>query len=321
MEIIKYDVTDAAIEELGKRYLGLTITSLDNKEEFEAVHEARMVVKGKRVEVEKARKEYKAEALEYGRKVDTEAKRVFALLEPIETHLQTEEDKVINEKKRIEAEEKEKFMDMVNGRVESLLKYKVMFPFDEIAGMTDEEFDAKLAMAKEAYEAEEARKAEEEAERIARQAELDRQAELQAERDGEQAAERMALEAERRKLDDDKRKVQEAKDRAEFEAKAKEDARIQAEKEAKERIERERREAEREAEEKAALEQLNADIAARKAALLPDKEKLFAWAEAVEKAVPMVLDLNSKEAKGIFIDAVEVIEDIVEQVKKKARDM
>ena len=65
-------------------------------------------MKGKRVEVEKKRKELKADALEWGRKVDTEAKRIFGLLEPIETHLQTEENRVAQEKERIRQEKIEK---------------------------------------------------------------------------------------------------------------------------------------------------------------------------------------------------------------------
>jgi len=123
-----------------------------------------------------------------------------------------------------------------------------------------------------------------------------------------------ALKKQSEAFEKEKRDLEEKKNREAFEKKAKEDAKIQAEKDARDKIARE-------AEEEAALEQLQADIAARKAALLSDKEKLIAWAEAVEKAVPVSVELTSKEAKGIFIDAVEVIEDIVEQVKKKARDM
>jgi hypothetical protein len=105
-DVIKYDVTEAAIAEMKKQFMPLVINNIDDKESFDAVHNARMVVKNHRVSIEKKRKELKADALEYGRKVDSEAKRITALLEPIETHLQTEEDKVINEKKRIQ-EEKE----------------------------------------------------------------------------------------------------------------------------------------------------------------------------------------------------------------------
>ena len=87
------DITDAAIAEMSTLYMGLAITDLEDKEQFDAVHSARMVVKGKRVEVEKKRKELKADAIAWGKKVDTEAKRIFGKLEPIETHLINEENK------------------------------------------------------------------------------------------------------------------------------------------------------------------------------------------------------------------------------------
>ena len=72
MEVVEYNITDAAISEMESLYMGLTISNLGDKKEFKAVHDARMVVKGKRVEVEKKRKELKADALAWGKKVDTE---------------------------------------------------------------------------------------------------------------------------------------------------------------------------------------------------------------------------------------------------------
>jgi hypothetical protein len=114
-DIIKYGVTEAAVAEMKNQFMPLVINDIDDKESFDAVHNARMVVKNHRVSIEKKRKELKADALEYGRKVDSEAKRITALLEPIETHLQTEEDKVINEKKRIQKEKEEAELARVNG--------------------------------------------------------------------------------------------------------------------------------------------------------------------------------------------------------------
>jgi len=318
---IKYSTNLAFIAKLSEKYLPLEITDLDDKEQFEAVHDARMVMVKVRTTIEKERVEQKAAAIKYGKEVDADAKVLFEASEPTEAHLKAQEDKVINEKKRIEAEEREKFTLMVNGRVASLLKYGEVLPFDVVAGMTDAEYDIILNDAVTDYDIEETRKAEEEAERIARQAELDRKQGEQDKRDRTLQDKEDALKRQSDAIEKEKRDMEEKKNREAFEKQAIENARIQAEKDAAAKVEREKREAEREAEEKAALEQLQADIAARKAALLPDKEKLIAWAEAVEKAVPVSVELTSKEAKGIFIDAVEVIEDIVEQVKKKARDM
>jgi len=75
-QIAKFNLPDTAIALMATAYLPLTIADVNDTEGFKAVHEARMVVKSKRVDVEKVRKELKADALEYGRKVDAEAKRI-----------------------------------------------------------------------------------------------------------------------------------------------------------------------------------------------------------------------------------------------------
>ena len=53
-QVVEYNITDAAIAEMESLYMGLAITDINNKKEFDVVHSARMVVKGKRVEVEKS---------------------------------------------------------------------------------------------------------------------------------------------------------------------------------------------------------------------------------------------------------------------------
>jgi uncharacterized FlgJ-related protein len=107
-QLVKFNVTDAAIAQMAERYMKLTINGLEDTEGFKAVHVARMDVKGRRIEVEKTRKSLKEEALRFGKLVDGEAKRITALIAPIEEHLQSEEDKIQAEKDRIKAEEIEK---------------------------------------------------------------------------------------------------------------------------------------------------------------------------------------------------------------------
>lgn len=76
-ELVKYDVTEAALETYRKEFLPLTINGLDDHEGYEKVKEARLFIRGERVNVEKRRVELKAQSLEYGRAVDAEAKRIF----------------------------------------------------------------------------------------------------------------------------------------------------------------------------------------------------------------------------------------------------
>lgn len=71
MQIVEYNVTDAAIAEMQSRFMALTVKGLDDNKGLAEVHKARMVVKGKRIEVEKRRKELKADALDWSKKVDS----------------------------------------------------------------------------------------------------------------------------------------------------------------------------------------------------------------------------------------------------------
>lgn len=105
---VKFQVTDAAIATLADKYSGLEITDAQSYKVITAgIHEMRTL----RVSVEKKRKELKADALAYGRRVDSEAKRITELLLPIEDGLkalkQTEDDRkavIKAEEKRVEQE-------------------------------------------------------------------------------------------------------------------------------------------------------------------------------------------------------------------------
>lgn len=100
-KLTEFSAASAGIAEMAAQYMPLTISGIDDADGFIVVHKARMVVKNKRVEVEKVRKTLKADALAYGREVDGEAKRITAMLLPIETHLKNQEDAVNAEKERI----------------------------------------------------------------------------------------------------------------------------------------------------------------------------------------------------------------------------
>ena len=103
-ELKKFDIAEAVISQWNKDYMMLTVSGLDDREGYKAVKEARLTVKSKRVEVEKKRKELKEDSLRFGRAIDTEAKRITSLLEPIETYLQSQEDVIGKEAERIKLE-------------------------------------------------------------------------------------------------------------------------------------------------------------------------------------------------------------------------
>lgn len=100
-QLARFSPTDTAIAELAEAYLPLRISDLDDTAGYAKVHCARMDIKGKRVAVEKVRRELKADSLSYGRKVDAEAKRLTSLLAPIEAHLLEQERAIDDEKERV----------------------------------------------------------------------------------------------------------------------------------------------------------------------------------------------------------------------------
>lgn len=274
IEPISYPVIAERIGELAAEYMPLRINGLDDAKGLKVVHEARMVVKNLRVNVEKRRKELKASALEYGRQVDSAAKSLTDLLEPIESHLEAEEDAVTKEKERIKREAEEAKRLKLQKRLDTLMQYGVVGSVANVEPLTDEAFNLLVSRAKSEFEARQAAEAaaalkqKQEAERLAAErAELDRQRK-------EQEAERAKLEAERRAIELENAKREAA-----------EKARIETE----QRIAREQEHAKalKEAAEKRAQEEAAAKEAARLKAEAerPHREKILAVAEAVAALV------------------------------------
>lgn len=290
--IVKFNVADSAIAEMGAKYLPLTINGIEDKVGFQMVHAARMEVKRTRLEVEKTRKDLKADALRYSQAVDGEARRITALLEPIESHLEGQELAVIQEKERLKKAEEMRLDKLAQERVDAMQSFGVGLSFMVARSMTNESFTEALRIAKDQAEVAEAqrKKAQEEAARDAERREIERKAEddrLKRERERhelEQAAiieERRKLNAEREALEKEIRKIEAQK----------------AEKARQEELERWAKEAAEkavlEAQEKAkaeseAREKAEAEAEAHRLRLeeqRPDKIKLKAWATEIHEMV------------------------------------
>ncbi len=126
-ELKNFNVTDAAISELTSNYMPLVINGIDDKDGIKAIKEARSVVKRHRIDIDKRRKELNADALEYQRRINGEAKRITDLLEPIEAHLEAQEKKVDDELDRIKREKEEAEAARFKVRVTKLTGLKFMF--------------------------------------------------------------------------------------------------------------------------------------------------------------------------------------------------
>ncbi len=271
-QIVAYSVTDEKITELRNEFEGSTAIT---KEGYEDCRRGIAICRNLRSEVEKKRVELKADALAYGRKVDSEAKRITAMLTDIEEPLKLEKAKVDDEKDRIKREKEAAEL----AKVEAELKAKR---------------DAEEAAAKAVREAEAAKLAEErkklDAERAAIDAERAKQRAEQDRIDAAQRAEREKIEAERLAVERQKQ----AAELAEFERQAK----VKAEEDARAKVEQERVEADRRQQE---LERSCAEHVKQMEALKPDKEKIHAFAARLRTVEPP----NVKTAKAAkFINGV-----------------
>lgn len=344
-DLVRFNVTDAAIAELGNKYMKLEITDVNSKDEFEKVHTARMDMVRRRTSVTKVGKELREEALAYQKAVIAEEKRLVALMEPIESHLSTEEQKVIDEKARIKREAEEKEAARIQARVDRIFNYGARFdgqnyiildktlPHALLKVCNDEQFEIfckgiedAVAAEKAAEEAREAeRKAEYarmeqmKAEQEARQKELDAIAKKQAEELAKLEEQRRQIQAELDAIAAKKRAEEEEVIRKEQEAiRAREIE--QAKIEAAERAVREAEEkAKRDAEAKAAAEAKAKLAAERKAARAPDKEKLTIFAGTLsEIALP---PMKSADGKAVAIEIKRRLDELVSLIRQQIEEM
>lgn len=269
-DLVTYPVNPAEIAETKAKYAAL---SCDTPQGYEQVRLAIAHVRTTRVAVEDRRVALKADALAYGRLVDSRAKEITALLLEIEEPLKAKKAAVDDEKARIKAEAEAAKLRALEAEI--------------AANRARQEEEARLVR-----EAEEKRIAEERAALEAERAKLaEAQAKLDAERKAEQdridaaaRAERERIDAEREKLATERR-AEEDRQRAEREKIEAERKAIAAEREKAERSEFERRareKAEREAVEKIERDRLAAEKrAAEIAALRPDLDKIAAFSAEI----------------------------------------
>lgn len=295
-DLARFNITDAVISEKASQYMPLTIRGIDDKPGLDAVHRARMDIKGLRVAVQKTGKALREEANTYLKVVLTEEKRIISLLEPIEDHLSDEENRVVEEVARIKAEAAAKEEARIQGRRNLLFKMGCtwdgsVFSFRgveitkdvEIAKFTDELFDDLVGAIQSTLDEEAAERAAQEA---AKKAEEERLAQIAK----EQAVEKKRLEAEQARIK--KEQEEKAKELAEKEAKLKADqealatakqkliddeaARVKAIEDEKIRVETEKKRAEE-------LEKAKAEAAAKAVAAAAAKAAAEAEAKRVRE--------------------------------------
>lgn len=246
-DLITYSVTDATIAEIKNEFGGLRVLDIDDEQGYALCKEARKKVRDLRLSIEDRRKELKAESLEFGRLVDAEAKRITALVTPVEEHLAAQLAIVDDEKKRREAEAARIAKERIDTRQRRMAEVGAVLSYEDAASISDEKFEMLFTSAEVAHKRAEEIRAAERAQLEKLQAEQKaRDAELEAER-----AKTRALEAETARMRDEAaardreaaRVAEESRRRAEAELS---ETRRRAEAEAA-RVEDERRRAELEA--------------------------------------------------------------------------
>jgi hypothetical protein len=283
-ELVKYSVTDAALESYRDEFLPLTVKGLDDLEGYEKVREARLFIKGERVNVEKRRVELKAHSLEYGRAVDAEAKRITDAILEVENHLIAEQKKIDDEKARMkfEKEQREKLPD----RKAKVAEIGAEITEAELLTLDDVAFGEVLNTL------------------IATK--LEQQRVEQEERDRALKAEAERIEAEKKAIEDERLEAErEARHKAEVEEasrKAAEQARIQAEIDAK-----------RKGDERIAAEAAAKAEADRIEAERPDTEKLHSFAGTFR--LIQFPEVTSKKAQAKVGRIKKLIDEIVSELQ------
>lgn len=289
-------VADEVIAGLIGRLSGL---EADTPAGYEMVKAGIAEVRTFRVGVENSRKKLKQSALAWGKAVDTEAKRVTAMLWEIEEPLKSRKAIVDDEKERIKQE-----------KVEAIRKAQEA---KELAAREEaerkERFEREQREIAEAAERERERKerAEERAKLDAERTELNRLRAEQAQRDRiEQErldAERQKLASEREAIDAERREREDAERKRQAEA-----ARVEREKqEAAARKERE----EKEAEDRKQREEEAARIAEERK---PDAVKLREFADNLVESIAWPI-CNTKWAGDLIDSAADGILEVANEMK------
>jgi hypothetical protein len=163
----KFQDFTQAVEEWSEKANAIVVTDETQKELMSEAREGRLLLRGKRIEVEKTRKSLKEQSLNEGRLIDSVAKYLTGLIEPAEKHLEIQE-------KFIEIQEQNKRIQLKADRTELLQPYKdVIDPSSiQLDLITEEAFATILNGAKfslESKKAESLRVEEERIENIRRQ--------------------------------------------------------------------------------------------------------------------------------------------------------
>ncbi len=227
-EIKKYNLADAKIAELKKKYAGLKVRDLDDKEGFVKVKTALSEVVSIRTGIDKKRLALTGDYRKIVDAINGEAKRLTALIREVEEPLKLEKERIEKMLKEEKERKKKEIQERLDARVEELKKSGMTFDgsfyvcgdgismdVNTIRDMKDTDYEflkAKVEMEAERIRKEkeeiERKKAEEEAERRRQQEELEKQQEELRKQQEEFRRQQEEMEKQRREFAEMKAKAE-----------------------------------------------------------------------------------------------------------------
>lgn len=295
LPLVVYEQNEQTLVEAAARAKGLTIKGPDDRAGYDLVRSNRLALKGFRVAIDKQRKSLNEDALDWQRRVNAEAKRLTALIEPTERELDAEEHRIDVERERIKAEAEAARKAKLDERVAAFASFGVQAPPSAVAELSDEDFALMLSRAANEYEAK-----------------LERER-LVAEQVAREKAEREAAEAEARRVEQERlaeqraelerQKVEQAAERKRL---AEEAARVEADRiaaQAKLDADRKALEAERAAIEAAKVKP------APVALVEPETPPLF---PEIAEAGPVIVAIRPRTDFDVLLDGLRAVLELIE---------
>ncbi len=194
----------------------IKVTDISQTREMKMARELRLTIRQIRCDAENTRKRLKADALAKGKAIDGIANVLKALIEPVEAHLQEQEDFA----KRVEEQKREELRQARNLAIMPYSEFFSMSPGFDLSAMSQEQFDAMLEGLKMKKDAKESAERKMEELRLAEEERLRKESEEKARLEAEQR-EKERLERERLLKEAQDKAAEEAKKRLEVERKAK----------------------------------------------------------------------------------------------------
>lgn len=268
-------------QEWAEKAKSIKVTDASQKELINAAREARLALRQTRLDVVALHKDLKEDSLRTGQFLDSVKRKLVGLIEPIETHLQEQEDfeKVQEDlrKKNLQIERRKIMADLIGSEADYM----------QLGEMSQDVFDGMVAGYKENKRVRE------------EQAEKDRLQKIEDDRKREEEDKRVREENER---------LRKQNDEAHAKLKREQEERLKLEREADKKFKQEEEiRKEREKNE-------------RKMKRAPDRVKLLSLAEHIE-LLPAPEGLKDEQAKAILANAQKLLSKVVKYITENAESL